>query len=410
MKTIISLFVLSLLFSLNIKIQAQELKPDEIFERFQDAIVVVYSYDFDNKLKSQGSGVIVNEKGWVITNFHIFEGCERMSLIHKGDTIYYTDIIGVDIEKDLVIMKINPGNYPDIKLSAKDPKVGEKVYAIGSPMGLENSLSEGIVSGKRTEIGKKKQNLVQITASLSPGSSGGAVLNSIGELIGISSSGLREGNNLNFAVPVTDILKVNLDSYNDKKKIQALNYFFQGQNLFEEGKNEEAIKFYTKFLEMFPKDQKAYNYRGLAYAERKQYEKAIEDYSKAIKLDPTFAPAYNNRGEAYYKIKEYEKGVADVTYVLKIYPDNLEAHFARGVMYMSDQDYDEAMKDFKYVLKVEPGNTALLINMGLCEYYDTNFESAISYWKTAIKYNPGLKNELAPIIDDADFRWQHNIK
>lgn len=405
----IYVFIILLLCLLN-KAYSQDLKPEELFEKYQDAIVVVYSYDFDNNPKAQGSGVIINDRGWVITNFHIFEGCQRMDLVHKGDTIKYTDIIGVDIEKDLVIMKIESGTYPDIKLSEKDPKVGQKVYAIGSPMGLENSMSEGIVSGNRTEVGKKKQNFVQITASLSPGSSGGAVLNSYGELIGISSMGLREGNNLNFAIPVSDILKVKLDSYNEKKKIEALNFFYQGQNLYEEGKNEDAIKYYTKFLEMFPKDHKAFNYRGMAYYARKQFDKAISDYNAAIKLDPTFSAAYNNRGEAYFKMKEYELSIKDFSYVIKSNPANMDAYFGRGVVYMSDESYEDALDDFKKVIKEDPQNTSALVNMGICEYYKKRYEMAIEYWKTAIKYKPELKRELQPLIDQADILWQYNIK
>lgn len=396
------------LFSVNIK--SQDLKPEEIFEKFQDAIVVVYSYDFNNNLKGQGSGVIINEKGWVITNFHVFEGCQRMDLVHKGDTIKYSDIIGVDVEKDLVIMKIESGAYPNIKLSDKGTKVGQKVYAIGSPMGLENTMSEGIVSGNRTEIGKKKMNLVQITAQLSPGSSGGAVLNFLGELIGISSMGMREGNDLNFAIPVADILKVKIDSYNDKKKIEALNFFYQGQNLYEEGKNEEAIKYYTKFLEMFPKDHKAYNYRGLAYYARKQYEKAITDYNSAIKIDPTFSAAYNNRADTYFKMKEYELAIKDFSYVIKFEPKNIDAYFGRGVVEMSDESYGDAIDDFAVVLKEEPQNTNALINTGICEFYKKRYERAIENWKTAIKYKPALKNELQPLIDQADTLWQYNIK
>lgn len=407
MKTL-SLVIFLLLCFIN-KSYSQDLKPDEIFEKYQDGIVVIYSFDFTGSPKSQGSGVILNDKGWVVTNFHLFEGCEKLQIVHKGDTIPYNDIIGVDIERDLLIIKIDQGNYPEIKTNG-NVKVGQKVYAIGSPLGLENTISEGIISGTRSEVGKTKQSFIQITASLSPGSSGGAVLNGAGELIGISSMGMVEGNDLNFAIPIDDIYKVKLDSYNDRKKLEALNFFYQGKNLYEEGNNEEAIKFYTKFLEMFPKDHKAYNYRGMAYYTRKQYEKAISDYNAAIKLDPTFAAAYNNRGEAYYKMKEYELSVKDFNYVIKNNPGNMDARFGRGVVLMSDEEYDDALEDFKKVIKENPENTSALINMGLCEYHKKRYEEAIAYWKTAIKYKPSLKGELQPLIDYADILWQYNIR
>ncbi|MBS1514881.1 MAG: tetratricopeptide repeat protein [Bacteroidetes bacterium] len=404
----LSLFFL-FVFLITGKLFSQELKPDEIFEKYQNAVVVIYSYDFTGALKGQGSGVILNDKGWIITNFHVFEGCEKMQIVHGKDTINYLDIVGVDIERDLLIIKISEGNYPLVKTNGKI-KVGEKVYAIGSPLGLENTISEGIISGNRAEVGLAKKSFIQITASLSPGSSGGAVFNSAGELIGISSMGMKDGNNLNFAIPIDDIYKVKLDSYNDRKKLEALNFFYQGKNLYEEGKNEEAIKYYTKFLEMFPKDHKAFNYRGLAYFGRKQYEKAISDFSAAIKIDPTFAPAYNNRAEAYFKMKEYELSIKDFDYVLKTHPDNLDAHFGRGVVLMSDESYEDALDDFKKVIKEEPDNTSALVNMGLCEYHKKRYEKAIEYWKTAIKYKPSLKGELQPLIDYADVLWQYNIK
>jgi len=333
----------------------------------------------------------------------------RLRILHKGDTIPYNDIIGVDIERDLLIIKIDQGNYPEIKTNG-DIKIGQKVYAIGSPLGLENTISEGIISGNRNEVGPSKQSYIQITASLSPGSSGGAVLNGAGELIGISSMGLVKGNDLNFAIPVNDIFKVNLDSYNDRKKLEALNFFYQAQNFFEEGKNEEAIKYYTKFLEMFPKDYKAYNYRGLTYAERKQYEKAIEDYTKAIKLNSSFTAPYNNRAQCYYRMKEYELAIKDYDFVIKNKSDNINAYFGRGVVNLADHEYDDALRDFKVVIKAEPENTSALINMGICEYQNKNFEPAISYWKTAIKYDANLKYELQPLIDNADVRWQYNLK
>jgi tetratricopeptide (TPR) repeat protein len=408
MKTLSLAFFI--VISLTSRIFPQDLKPEEIFEKFQDAIVVVYTYDFAGLPKAQGSGVILNDKGWVITNFHLFEGCQRMDIVHKGYTIKYSDIIGVDIERDILVIKIEQGSYPEIKTLTGDIKVGQKVYAIGSPLGLENSMSEGIISGTRTELGEAKQNFIQITASLSPGSSGGAVLNSSGELIGISSMGMKEGNNLNFAIPIKEILNIKLDSYNDKKKLEALNFFYQGKNFYDDGNNEEAISYYTKFIEIFPGDQKAYNFRGMAYFARKQFEKAISDFTKAIKIDPAYMPAYNNRAESNFKLKEFELAIKDFNYVIKNKPNNLEARYGRGVALMSEEDYEEALDDFKVVVKEQPDNTSALINMGLCEYYQKNYEKAIAHWKTAININPSLKYDLQRWIDRADVLWQYNIR
>jgi regulator of sirC expression with transglutaminase-like and TPR domain len=335
-----------------------------------------------------------------------------MVIVHGQDTIPYTEIVGVDVERDVLIAKLESvDKFPSIPLGNSDNiKVGEKIYAIGSPMGLENTISEGLVSGYRTSVGELEKAFIQITASLSPGSSGGAVLNSKGELIGISNMGLRGGQNLNFAIPINEVQNVTLGSYTDKMKMDALNYFYQGKNLYEQGNNEEALTYYTKFLEVFPNDHKGYNYRGLVYVARKKYPEAIKDFSKAIQLDAKYAAAYNNRGEAYFKIEENEKAIKDFSTVIKIFPDNWDAYYARGLVYNGEEDYDEAIEDFTKVIKAHPDYTAAYINRGIAYYYSKDYERAIGDWKYSIKLDPSLQGDLTPMIDQADLLWQYNIR
>ena len=117
------------------------------------------------------------------------------------------------------------------------------------------------------------------------GSSGGAVLNSKGELMSISNIGISGGSRtLTSAIPINEVQNITMGSYTDKIKMDALNYFYQGKNLYESGNNEEALKYYTKFLEVFATDHKGYNYRGLVYVVKK-YDEAIKDFSKAIQLN-----------------------------------------------------------------------------------------------------------------------------
>ena len=142
-------------------------------------------------------------------------------------------------------------------------------------MGLENTMSEGIISGLRT-LGKLKRKYIQITASLSPGSSGGAVLNSQGELIGISSMGIQGRRESQFAIPITEVLKVNSGVVTDKKSLEALAFFYKGYNKFESGDFDEAVDNYTKYIEIFSNDSKAYNYRGLAYTELRNIKKQFQ--------------------------------------------------------------------------------------------------------------------------------------
>lgn len=120
------------------------------FINVNDAIVVVEAYDFDGDKSSQGSGVIIKDKNILVTNFHIFAGNEKIVLKHQGKEIKFTEIIGLNIEKDVLILSFEEADYPADKIgSIANFKVGSKVYAIGSPLGMENTITEGLVGGFR---------------------------------------------------------------------------------------------------------------------------------------------------------------------------------------------------------------------------------------------------------------------
>lgn len=187
---------------------AQAETADKIYSKTNNAIVTIYTFDANGNALSQGSGVVINEKGWIITNYHVYVGAAKLVVEQKNNIIPYSNIIASDTKKDILILKIAKSSFPSIVLGNSDNlKIGQKIYAVGSPLGFENSISEGIISGlRRDEV--KSENLIQISAAISPGSSGGAVLNTKGELIGITTSTVVKGQNLNFAIPINEVLNV----------------------------------------------------------------------------------------------------------------------------------------------------------------------------------------------------------
>ena len=160
----------------------------------------------------QGSGFFV-APNIIATNYHVVEGATNAScILNNSDIEYKIDgYVGVDKSVDLILLKVSTLNKPAIKFAVSTASIGQKVYVIGSPQGLPATISDGIISGMRDFEGIK---LLQMTASISPGSSGGPVLNSNGELIGISVSQLTEGQNLNFAIPKS-YLQILLDFKKD---------------------------------------------------------------------------------------------------------------------------------------------------------------------------------------------------
>jgi len=204
MKTIL---IISLFFIYIPEVLSQSLTAEQIYREVSNSVVVVKSLK-NKKILKQGSGVIIDNEGHIVTNYHVYAGGEQLLISHNDEIYQSSGIIGADIEKDILIIQVKKNNITSIKIGAPGSvNIGAKVYAIGSPMGLENTISEGIISGLRqTEENGRKY--IQITASISPGSSGGAVVNDKGELIGISTLTAREGQNLNFAIPIDEGLEV----------------------------------------------------------------------------------------------------------------------------------------------------------------------------------------------------------
>ena len=190
---------------------------------------------------SQGSGFFVSQN-IIATNYHVMEGATNASCyLNNSDTEYKIDgYVGIDKTVDLILLKVSTLSKPVIKLAVSTASIGQKVYVIGSPRGLPATISDGIISGMRYFEGNK---LLQMTASISPGSSGGPVLNSNGELIGISVSQLTDGQNLNFAIPKS-YLQILLDFKKDTPS--ALNTLISSEKPRKEEPNSYSASIIGK--------------------------------------------------------------------------------------------------------------------------------------------------------------------
>ncbi len=182
--------------------------PPEIARSAFTSTVLLVLEDTDGQSISLGSGFFVRQ-GEIVTNLHVIAGASRgyVKLIGKQEKYDIQGYTVVDTERDLVILKVE-SNAKALQIGdSKLTEVGETVFAVGNPKGLEGTFSQGIVSGIR-DIDNEQ--LLQITAPISPGSSGGPVLNSKGEVIGVSVATFKGGQNLNFAIPscyLTELLK-----------------------------------------------------------------------------------------------------------------------------------------------------------------------------------------------------------
>lgn len=173
---------------------SKELSASKVFEKASESVVVVESYDKKGEAVSQGSGVVI-AKETVISNCHVFKNADTAKIRYQNKH-YPAKLLFSNAERDLCSFSVSGLRAkPATHGISASMKIGEKVYAIGAPQGLELTLSDGLLSNIRFS-------LLQTTAPISPGSSGGGLFDSQGRLIGITTLYFKESQQLNFAVPI----------------------------------------------------------------------------------------------------------------------------------------------------------------------------------------------------------------
>ena len=180
------------------------MEGSEIFRKYSNAVFMVFTSDGTNTY--QGSGFFINSNGLAVSNYHVFKGtgigAELIKLAGSNTTYKVVEVLQKSEKSDFILFRVNCSNTNYIPIANHKPSVGEKIFAIGSPRGLENTFSSGEVSQWRD------RNLMQISALIDHGSSGGALINEYGEVVGITSGSFYDGSqaNLNYAWSI-DVVK-----------------------------------------------------------------------------------------------------------------------------------------------------------------------------------------------------------
>ena len=177
-----------------------ELSASEI-AKLSDSVLTLYVYDKNHDLFSTGSGFVVHDDRTIVTNYHVIDEGYFVEAVSEADVHY--NISGAaffDEAADIAVLQFETGTglAPLVIADSSAVQTGDTIYAIGSPLGLKNTVSNGIISAIRTE---GNQTDIQITAPISSGSSGGVLLNIYGEVVGITYASYSDGQNLNLAIP-----------------------------------------------------------------------------------------------------------------------------------------------------------------------------------------------------------------
>ena len=365
----------------------------EIAEKALGATVYLEMYDSNDKTLGIGSGFFIR-KNQIATNYHVIKGAMRgtAKLVGKSTTYIIEGVTATDKTNDLVILKVTASGVKSLPLGDSDVvRIGEAVYVAGNPKGLEGTFSNGIISSLRDRSTKER---LQMTAPISPGSSGGPVLNSKGEVIGVSFMTLVGGQNLNFAIPV-NILKELLGrsgavipfTHVDPIRFAEV-YLRWGKKKYELGNYENAIADYDRAILLNPDHADVYNNRGNAKYKLGQHNAAIADYDRAILLNPDHAKAYNNRGNVKYKLERYFAAIADYDRAILLNPDHADVYNNRGNAKHKFERYSAAITDYDTAIRLKPNFAFAYIRRGFVKEKLGQHNAAIADYDTAIQLKP----------------------
>lgn len=411
----------------------------QIAQRAFPSVVVLVTEDARGQPSSLGSGFFVDQDV-VATNYHVIEGATRVyaRIIGQERELEVLETVAVDEQSDLALVRLAAKARPLPLSKPSQMRVGDAVYVVGNPEGLEGTFSGGIVSALR---GNK---YIQITAPISHGSSGGPVLNRLGEVVGVAVGTIENGQNLNFAIPVSQLSTLRSRARSAPTQVarstgprtvsaaeslyrQGREYLKKGglgdhanqekaKDLFKRatevdpkhidawvflgntysllgGHNEEAVQSYKRALQIQPDYAFAYSMLANHFLGKEFYQEAIEAYKEVIRLKPQSTEGYSGVGKAYGGLGRYQEELDAFLQAAKLKPDSFPIHKDLGDAYTALKRFDEAIREYKFALTYSPGGASsafIYSDLSYAYTYKDEYESARQACVEAIRLAPSF--------------------
>ena len=382
-------------------IEAQDLLP-ELVRRIKPSAVAIETYDARGEKLSRGSGFFV-EADRIVTNRHVLEGAHRAE-VHSSTGVVFPvkGVLAVDAEGDLALLKID-APAPPIRALALDktsPQEGESVVVIGNPLGLEGSVTNGIVSAVRDipTFGR----IIQITAPISSGSSGSPVVNMQGQVIGIATLQITGGQSVNFAIPserISQLQIATITSLSDlvastgrNKRAKAVQFFRDGLSFLSKDDCEKALPYFEKAVESDSNYAEAWAQSGFCNEKLGRHQEALDASKKAVSLRPS-AESYFNIGLASFYLKQYREAVDAYRQSIKLDPFNAaDAHFALGLVYRDWSKPDEEIQAYKQAIRLRSDYTVAYERLGSRYLKSKKYSEAVEVFRQLSALKPGDAN------------------
>jgi S1-C subfamily serine protease len=341
----------------------RRLSPHQIALASFPSVVVLTTEDSDAQPVTLGSGFFV-AGNLVATNYHVVKGAARIYVkrIDEQNQQSTAVVVANDEDNDISILRVTGMRGRPLMLARhQQTGIGDEIFAIGNPEGLAGTFSQGIVSALRG------REYIQITAPISHGSSGGPVLNSYAEVIGVALGTIENGQNLNFAVPVAYVSRL-IDGMPARVTSQiasasrthnsAKSYFEDGDHLTEEGKLRAALEAYKRAVAINRR------YPGALYALASTYQalgmntQAIQSYKEAIRLksgdSATTRLAYFDLASLYEELGRVQEAVDLYKQEISEMPNDVTPYLLLSTLYEQQGQYAEAVELIKPAYVFDP--------------------------------------------------------
>jgi tetratricopeptide (TPR) repeat protein len=384
------------------EVSAQDELP-ELVRRIKPAAVAIETFDARGEKLSRGSGFFI-DKDRIVTNRHVIDGAYRAEVhLNSGNSFPVKAVVALDAEADVALLRVEaPANQVrSLSLDRTSPQEGESVVVIGNPFGLEGSVTNGIVSAVRDIPGFGR--IIQITAPISPGSSGSPVVNMRGQVIGVATLQITGGQSVNFAIPSERIAQLDRaasdftqQSLGDlvvatsrNKRAKAVEYFRGGLTFLSRDDCQNALPYFQKATDSDTGYSEAWAQAGFCNEKLGRHAEAIEASKKAVSLRPT-AESYFNIGLANYYLKQYHESEQAYRQAIKLDPYNAaDAYYALGLTYKEAGQSDDEIQAYKQALKLKPDYAAAYDRLGQRYVQLKRFGEAVEAFRQVALLKPG---------------------
>ncbi len=340
----------------------------ELIRRIKPGVATVLVYDLTDTVIAQGTGFFIGP-GQLVTNAHVIEGAHRAELkIASGRTLRVAGVLAEDLTYDLSILGSDVGGQDASVLDLAPPNhvvaQGDRVYVLGSPHGLEFTLSEGLVSAVREAPGVGV--VLQISAPVSPGSSGSPVFDANGLVVGLVRAQVIDGQALNFAVPVDRVRTLTPGlprAFRTAPPIPAKGRFERLAPPAAETRRR-LLADLRRAAEHDPADASFPFAIGFVLMVEERWMEALEAYRQAVRLDPGMAEARHGLGEVLGALGRWVEAAQEFKEAIRLKPDWAEAHEDAGEAFSELRQWAEAAQAFNESLRLKPDTASAHYRLG----------------------------------------------